>query len=813
MRCMWFFRNWKTKQTTKSETSREARVFRQFLREVSSDGHKWDALAFLIDRRFVSETYRLDETQIGAAVESIFNGEGMDLLDPNPWFDTDFYYRNSSTEIEESGLSPFKHFLVIGRDRQLPPNPGSSFIHLNDDDISFLNSLSGDQRAICSHLFSLDNAYRLAESRIRSDSSERMSSKTVPVSDVAILIPTFNNWLWTERCLRSLERCPDVEMAHVWVVDDGSTDFTCRKISERFPQVNVIENEANLGFLRSCNGAYRKLNQYPFVFLLNNDAEPLPNFLDECRSAMESDDSIAIVASQLFYPDGLVQDAGGIIWRDASGWNYGNKKTSTLFTLMAREIDYATGAAMLLRRSAVGEQLFDDNFAPAYYEDTDLSFRCRQKGFSVVYCPSSRVVHHEGKSHGTNVAIGTKKFQEINRIKFEKKWKATLASHHWADPFGVDYAAFRLNLASKSKTILWIDYQLPDPTRDSGSVRAVALMEIFLSLGFLVVFVTENGDVRQLNPTPLLNRGVFVCRNMNEAKKVLSSFGREPDLIFSSRVSTTKNLGRKAKESFTNAKFIFDTVDLHFLRLQRAYEQEPDAGLLAASLATKADEINMVLESDVTFVVSDFERRLLLEIDPEFKIEVVSNVHEVNSQAFSGVKRGLVFVGSFNHHPNEQGIRWFIQKIWPLLPDTIKNEGLTIVGPNPPSWLLGYDDDRIRVTGWVPESKIYVANAKASIAPLLVGAGVKGKVGESIANYTPVIGTSIALEGMKLKHLVSCFEANTPSEFAKGIIKIMADQELRLSMAKHAAESLDLNFGKQTATLRITQVLEELGIL
>lgn len=793
-------------RSNNAHTDQGRRHLNEFLKGVDlSQASGLRAFERFVDKEFIQKTYGVDPAQVEGIVHDLIYSTGESAYDPNEFFDSDFYFRNNWNSIVNSGFSPFIHFIIQGRSEGLAPSP----LFTNGDQWNSTESLHGagqrQSEPVFEYLFGPREAASV-EKDVRSVAGH------VDPSRVALVIPVFNNWLWTERCLRAVLKTGDISAENIWIIDDASSDGTLHFLKKRFPEINVLSNQENLGFLRSCNKAYEQLKDYPYIFLLNNDTEPQPGFLTKSLKLMMSDSDIAIVASKLLNSDATIQDAGGIIWRDASGWNYGGKAKPNLIFNVRREIDYATGAAMLLRRSQVGDFLFDELFAPAYYEDTDLSFRVRAENHRVVYCPESKVIHHEGKSHGTDVTTGLKSFQEINKLKFREKWKTELQKHAHADVFSLNLAAFRLELLSKPKTILWLDYQLPNPTRDSGSVRAVSLMNTFQNEGFLIIFVPENGDVVQLSPNYLTSLGILVARNLTEARQILNDFRREPDLVFSSRVYTSSNIGMRAKSMFPKSRFVFDTVDLHFLRLEREFQHSRNLVVGRSAETTRKEELSVIAKSDATIVVSDVEKKLLNEILPSSHITVISNIHDVRAKGEVQNKKGLVFVGSFNHHPNGQGVQWLLQHVWPLLTESSKNEGLIIIGQNPPDWLIEFQDSRVRCLGWVEDSGEFVREAKVSVAPLLVGAGVKGKVGEAIANFTPVVGTEIALEGMHLQNGVSAMFADSPEDFAAAIELLLTTESLRVTLAKNAEATLVSQFSSKEAQRRVRELMSHLGL-
>ena len=132
----------------------------------------------------------------------------------------------------------------------------------------------------------------------------------------------------------------------------------------------------------------------------------------------------------MIYAHGLLQEAGGIIYQDASGANYGrNDLPDRPRYNYIREVDYCSGASLLLRKSDFEKlELFDQRYIPAYYEDTDLCFAVRNVlKKKVMFNPLSEVIHFEGVTSGKTIKKNTvKAYQEVNREKFQMKWQQVL---------------------------------------------------------------------------------------------------------------------------------------------------------------------------------------------------------------------------------------------------------------------------------------------------------------------------------------------------------------------------------------------------
>ena len=195
--------------------------------------------------------------------------------------------------------------------------------------------------------------------------------------DVSVIIPVFNQLQFTQSSLASIQDNQADQSLEVIVVDDSSTDGT-EETLPRIPGLVYLRNEENVGFVASCNRGAAKARGNYLVFL-NNDTVVTAGWLSALRETFQFEPHAGLVGSKLIYPDGRLQEAGGIIWRDGSGWNRGKfddpRKPEYNFL---REVDYCSAACLMLPKSlfqSVGG--FDSRYVPAYYEDTDLAFKVR----------------------------------------------------------------------------------------------------------------------------------------------------------------------------------------------------------------------------------------------------------------------------------------------------------------------------------------------------------------------------------------------------------------------------------------------------
>lgn len=242
---------------------------------------------------------------------------------------------------------------------------------------------------------------------------------------VSIVVPVHNNWRYTHLCLRAVLDHSLARDYEVILADDASTDETATA-SSRLVNVSTVRNDAKAGFVRNCNDAARHARG-EYLLFLNNDTVAQPGWLDALVDTADRGPEVGIVGPKLIYEDGRLQDAGGIVFADATTRNDGRgcDASAPEYNRM-REVDYVSGCCLLVRRSLwnhVGG--FDERYAPAYYEDVDLAFAVRREGFRVVYQPRAVVVHFDGVSHGHDTT-GVKRFLAVNAEKFSAKWPEVL---------------------------------------------------------------------------------------------------------------------------------------------------------------------------------------------------------------------------------------------------------------------------------------------------------------------------------------------------------------------------------------------------
>ncbi len=343
--------------------------------------------------------------------------------DPYPLFDTDRYLAKYP-DVALSGINPLVHYVSHGAaegrdprprfdtDRHLAEYPDAANSGVNPSAHS--PKIAGSAGHECSAFCADPNADILAAPN---PDGRPLVFPSVYRPAVSVIIPVYGKCEHTMQCLRSLEHHKSKYCFEVIVVDDSSPDDTAKRLDE-IDNIVVVSNQSNLGFVRSCNaGAHMARGE--FLVFLNNDTVVLDGWLDALIDTFAAHPSNGLVGSKLIYPDRRLQEAGGIIWSDATGWNFGrfDDPAKPEYNYV-READYCSGASIALRHTLFNQLGgFDERYVPAYYEDVDLAFAVRNAGFKVLYQPKSTVVHFEGVTSGTDEFAGVKAFQRVKSKK------------------------------------------------------------------------------------------------------------------------------------------------------------------------------------------------------------------------------------------------------------------------------------------------------------------------------------------------------------------------------------------------------------
>jgi GT2 family glycosyltransferase/glycosyltransferase involved in cell wall biosynthesis/tetratricopeptide (TPR) repeat protein len=641
--------------------------------------------------------------------------------------------------------------------------------------------------------------------------------------NASVLIAVLDKLELTRRCLELLfaERSP--RLHEVIVVDNGSTDGTAEYLAELAaaePLLTVLSPGENTGFVGGNNLAAAQATGDCLVFL-NNDTEPQSGWLDALVETVERDPSVGAVGAKLVYPDGKLQEAGGIVFADASGWNYGRgDDPDDPRYRFVREVDYCSGAALLVRADLFRELgCFDERYAPAYYEDTDLCFGVRARGLRVLYQPAAVVVHHEGATAGTDLAGGFKAYQVANKEKFAAKWADTLVDQAQPSAAVVRRASDR----ASGPRVLVVDPIMPAYDTASGSRRLHELLKLLAADGNAVTFLARNGkdgdryapelerlgiEVYAGDPDRLRAIGMESDARHVDLSRLLAETGYELAIVDFWYVA--EQYLPLIRRFSPRTRIVADTVDVHFVRARREAELTQDEEQREKLEDERTRELAVYAEADALITVTADDRDAVLAELPDATVYVVPNVHDVTLEGPGYADRdGLLFVGNFGHPPNVDAAEFLCREVLPIVRRSLPDVGVTLVGAKPTAEVEALAGDGVVVTGWVPETAPYVDAHRISVAPLRYGAGMKGKIGEALAAGLPVVTTPIGAEGMVEPGEQPALEIAGDAEgFAAAVVRVYQDPARWQELAERGRAHVERHYSPRAVAKNVRAVVE-----
>jgi glycosyltransferase involved in cell wall biosynthesis len=365
-----------------------------------------------------------------------------------------------------------------------------------------------------------------------------------------------------------------------------------------------------------------------------------------------------------------------------------------------------------------------------------------------------------------------------------------------------------------SHRILVLDYATPVVSQDAGSYAAIEEIKLILSLGFKVTFVPENLAHFGKYTTKLQKMGVEVLYApfYSSMDEILDRRLAEMDAVYITRYHVAEKFIDRIQQQ-KDIKVIFNNADLHFLRELRGALKQGNNDL-ESILKTRENELMVCRKVDAVLCYSTTEQAVItshiLEADKMHLTPWVLQ-EKPKGPAFN-MRNGIAFLGGFRHTPNGEAVEYLVSDIMPLLAKQRPDITLYVYGSAMPASYKELETDNIKMIGFAETLDGVYHDHRVFVAPLLSGAGIKGKVLESMAYNLPTILTEVAAEGTGLTHGISTLIAQEPQEWVDAIIKLYDDEQLWTKFAENSQTLVDAKYSFQHGHKAFKDIFASVGI-
>nr|WP_294925137.1 glycosyltransferase [uncultured Flavobacterium sp.] len=372
------------------------------------------------------------------------------------------------------------------------------------------------------------------------------------------------------------------------------------------------------------------------------------------------------------------------------------------------------------------------------------------------------------------------------------------------------------------KKLLIIGFVWPEPNSSAAGGRMMQLISIFKENGFEITF-----------SSPALDSDFMVgLSEFGVEKKSIelnnSSFddfiiGLNPDVVLFDRFMIEEQFGWRVSENCPKAIRLLDTEDLHCLRMsrQKAFKENRTFelyNLLSEEVAKR--EIASILRCDLSFIISEFEMKILnniFKIDSSLLHYLPFLVHEMSEEELLKLpsfkeRKNFVFIGNFLHEPNWNTVQYLKETIWPLIKKRFPEAVLEVYGAYPSQKVLQLHQPKngFFIMGRAEDANEIVKNARIVLAPIRFGAGLKGKLLEAMQCGTPSVTTTIGSEAMHQNLPWNGFITDDIEEFAKNAISLYQDEKLWKQSQKNGITIVNECFQKNNYS---TDLLDKVNSL
>ena len=628
---------------------------------------------------------------------------------------------------------------------------------------------------------------------------------------ISIIIPTFNAVNLLQQNLTSIEALstyPNYEI--IIVTNNLDKKSEMRKfLSTLKHRVYIFESEYSFSSINNF-AVTKAMGDY--LLFLNDDMQIISKNWLEALLKLALQKNVGAVGGKLLFPNGKLQEAGGIIWKNGNSWNYGrNKDPDNPMFNFVREVDYCSGSCLFIKKDLfekIGR--FDSRYKIAYAEDSDLCMKIKNLGLKILYQPLSSLIHYEGSTSGTDVNKGIKSNQIENQKIFYKKWKKELLQHGDDSQENSYFASNR----KKGLHILYVDHYIPEIDKDAGSQTAFFTISVLSYMGHKVTFWPENLHKSEPYLTELQQRGIEVIYGHQNFEKFLKERGHIFSIAILCRPHIAINFIDALKQHAPYCKIIYEASDLYHVALQRESTIKQMKNKQIEAEKIKSLELYLMNKSNLIFFRTKKDCLTVLEQNKSYNVAALHlpPIYDGEIKSFDE-RNDLLYVGGFQHPPNADAVEYFITAIFPKILQKSPSIKFKIVGSKIPKKIkkLCSKSKNCEVLGYVMDLSKVLNDCRVMVAPLRYGAGVKGKVTECMSHSLPLVTTSIGAEGLDLDDKECLLIADTSYDFAEKTLLLYENRKLWNRISKNSKTFIENNFSPEQGKGLLDKVIKFLS--
>ncbi|MFT8719391.1 glycosyltransferase [Acetobacter sp.] len=632
--------------------------------------------------------------------------------------------------------------------------------------------------------------------------------------DVSVIVVLHNQFPLTMMALASLRDCYAGALELI-VIDSGSKDETARL--EHYVSGAVIRHlNHNASFLLSCNMALDLVSADVLLYL-NNDVKLMPGAVSIALERLKSDERIGAVGGKIIRTNGLLQEAGSIIWRDGATFGYlRDHDPNCPEANFVRDVDYCSGAFLMTRtdlvRSLGG---FDPAYAPAYFEESDFCVRLIRSGYRVVYDPSVVIEHLE---FGSSTSADSAALMQRNRRIFVSKQADFLRNQY---PAHLGNAVLARSRPTGGLRVLYIEDRIPLRSLGSGYVRSNDIVRSLARQGCAVTVFPVDAHYHSLGriygdfPDTV---EVLFDRSAEKLDGFLEERAGAFDLVW---IGRTHNLARLLPVLHKNSRylpgtpFVLDTEAVLSPRLQLRDQ------LLGSRDGKRSKDLDVALREEFEcayfcqeiVAVTEHEAALIRRAGHENVAVLGHSVQPRPTPAPFDQRHGLLFVGAIvdNESPNLDSLLWFAREVMPLLRERLGEDvRLTVAGSRSRRVDLAalYEFEGIDIVGEVEDLEpLYNAHC-VFVAPTRFAGGIPYKIHESAAFGLPVVASDLLIGQLGWSSGQDILSGGAPDAqmFADAVVRLYQDEGMWNSVRNSALHRIKTEcdparFDKAVATI------------